>query len=114
MNFKNGEWMRSLFGPECSSKGRICKDCPHLERFENRSFRGYKCLVYGESESKATDWKVSCPACGLIDRSPLPSFLFGMYKHRQRDIWKLKLEIDYLLADKNTLTYVPPDEIALF
>lgn len=47
-----------------------CRDCPHIIRKTwNRTY--YKCLVYGDSNSEATDWRASYPACGLIDK-PFP------------------------------------------
>ena len=47
-----------------------CESCPH---FKKKTFdRTYhKCLVYGESNSEATDWRKSWDACGLIDK-PFP------------------------------------------
>ena len=43
-----------------------CKTCSHLVRHEyNRNY--YKCELYGESSSEATDWKVSYQACGMYN-----------------------------------------------
>ena len=48
----------------------ICGNCPHLKhKFFDRYY--YKCSVYGDSNSEATDWKKSYFACGLIDK-PFP------------------------------------------
>lgn len=45
---------------------RKCKDCPHLVSYTaNRKW--YKCEVYGESSSEATDWRLKWNACGMID-----------------------------------------------
>lgn len=47
-----------------------CENCPHFS--EKRYSRTYhKCLVYGDSNSEATDWRRGYQACGLIDR-PFP------------------------------------------
>jgi hypothetical protein len=48
----------------------FCKDCPHFsEKIYSRTY--FKCLVYGDSASEATDWRKSYVACGLIDK-PFP------------------------------------------
>ena len=48
----------------------ICGNCPHFTRKEwGNVYR--KCLVYGDSNSEATDWRTGYPACGLIDK-PFP------------------------------------------
>lgn len=45
-----------------------CADCEHLIRkVYDRTY--YKCEVYGDSNSEATDWRKSWPACGLIGRT---------------------------------------------
>lgn len=55
--------MHKLFG-EISN--RKCKDCQHLHCYTaNRKW--YKCEVYGESSSEATDWRLKWTACGMID-----------------------------------------------
>lgn len=68
--------MHSLFG---KSPGKRCKDCPHLfRRTYDRAY--YKCDVYGDSCSVATDWAQSWEACGLIDGDH-----WRWYQIRQRD-----------------------------
>lgn len=48
----------------------ICANCPHFAK--KRYDRTYhKCLVYGDSNGEATDWRCGYPACGLIDK-PFP------------------------------------------
>ena len=40
-----------------------CRDCPHLcVNIYDKKY--YKCGVYGNSNSEATDWKISNAACG--------------------------------------------------
>lgn len=48
-----------------------CENCPHFRRkvFDKVYF---KCLVYGNSNSEATDWRSGYTACGLIDK-PFPA-----------------------------------------
>jgi hypothetical protein len=59
------EAMHRIFG---AFVGKTCKDCPHLVRQDYRGFRGYKCEVYGESHSEATDWRRKWTACGAIEQ----------------------------------------------
>ena len=60
------EAMHRIYGTGCGK----CKDCPHIVRkVLDRTY--YKCLVYGDSNSEATDWRLKYPACGLIDK-PFP------------------------------------------
>ena len=48
----------------------MCGDCPHfLEKEYGRKY--FKCRVYGNSNSEATDWRKGYSACGLIDK-PFP------------------------------------------
>ena len=55
--------MHMLFGT-CAD--RKCADCDHLcSRIYDRRY--YKCELYGDSASEATDWAKSWTACGLID-----------------------------------------------
>ena len=57
------EAMHSLFGTDPSHR---CADCDHLcSHLYNRRY--YKCEIYGDSNSEATDWAKSWVACGLID-----------------------------------------------
>ena len=48
----------------------VCRDCEHLFRCEY-SRHYYKCELYGDSRSEATDWRMSYPACGMLNK-PLP------------------------------------------
>lgn len=55
--------MHELFG---EIPDRKCKDCQHICSYTaNRKW--YKCAVYGESSSEATDWRLKWTACGMID-----------------------------------------------
>ena len=48
----------------------LCQNCPHFVKKDwNRKY--HKCLVYGDSNSEATDWRKGYMACGLIDQ-PFP------------------------------------------
>lgn len=48
----------------------LCQNCPHFVKKDwDRTY--HKCLVYGDSNSEATDWRKGYMACGLIDE-PFP------------------------------------------
>ena len=41
-----------------------CADCKHLIKHEwQRTY--FKCEIYGESNSEATDWRMAYVACGM-------------------------------------------------
>ena len=57
--------MYKYFGK--SGSGLKCKDCSNLIRVERGNHRVSKCLVYGDTFSEASDWKISHMACGMIN-----------------------------------------------
>ena len=44
-----------------------CKTCNHLSTY-TRSRKYYKCEVYGNTRSEASDWKTSNRACGMCNK----------------------------------------------
>lgn len=55
--------MHKMFG---DGEGH-CKDCSNLCSYTaNRKW--YKCSVYGESSSEATDWRIGATACGMKNK----------------------------------------------
>lgn len=60
---KKIDLMHKLFG---TVPDRYCKECPHLESY-TASRKWYKCGVYGNTCSEATDWRLKYKACGMID-----------------------------------------------
>ena len=48
--------------------GRRCRACSNLVKVEHGNHRVYKCLVYGDTHSAASDWRISNTACGMINR----------------------------------------------
>lgn len=56
------EMMHKLFGV---NKKNLCKDCEHLIQVTKCSKRLYKCTIYGNTDSEASDWKIHNIACGL-------------------------------------------------
>ena len=81
MNIPKGlrkvEAMYFLFGREGEKK---CISCPHLlrHRWNDRTY--FKCEMYGDSNSEATDWALSWTACGLINGDH-----WRMYQIKARD-----------------------------
>ena len=66
MNVRKIDAMHKYYG---YGVGR-CENCPHFTRkVYSRTYN--KCLVYGDSNSEATDWRCGYTACGLIDK-PFP------------------------------------------
>ena len=59
------EAMHSMFGVFV---GKTCKDCPHLIEHRNHGKGYYKCRIYGDSASEATDWRLKWTACGAFDK----------------------------------------------
>jgi len=56
--------MHRLYG---KTDGKQCKDCDHLIcQIANK--RWYKCSVYGETNSEASDWRLYYTACGLYNK----------------------------------------------
>lgn len=48
--------------------GFHCGDCNHLIKQEGHSRNYYKCECYGLTDSEASDWRLSSPACGLFNK----------------------------------------------
>ena len=49
------------------SPGHRCKECSNLtSHFYDKRY--YKCRVYGESMSEATDWVLKWEACGMFNK----------------------------------------------
>lgn len=72
--------------------GGTCKDCIHLQRMTQRSGKVYyKCELYGDSASEATDWRVGYLACGMINK-PLPALYTPMIDVLKRAPRKLAVE----------------------
>lgn len=63
---KKIDLMHATFGYDV--QGRKCKDCPCLVRVSLTGKAYYKCSVYGESSSTATDWAGKWLACGRFKK----------------------------------------------
>ena len=51
-----------------------CVECCNCERFQRGSRRVYKCMLYGNTNSEASDWNAMSTACKLFNMQhrPLP------------------------------------------
>ena len=66
MTIRKIDLMHREFG---FSPGNKCKTCSNLvSHFYDKRY--YKCSVYGESASEATDWALRWDACGLYNKDP--------------------------------------------
>lgn len=73
---------------EYGTADRTCKGCLHLIRYDSWAGRHYfKCKAYGESNSEATDWRVSYTACGLYNQ-PIKGLypLIERMKHQKKTV----------------------------
>lgn len=59
------EAMYSTFGVFV---GKTCEDCPHMIEHLYHGKRYYKCRIYGDSASEATDWRLKWTACWAFDK----------------------------------------------
>lgn len=48
----------------------LCKECDHLIGIEYHDKHYYKCELYGNRCSEATDWRLSYIACGMFNSVP--------------------------------------------
>ena len=60
MTVRKIELMHRVFGAQ--GDGYYCRDCYHLCSYEAKR-KWYKCEVYGITQSEASDWRLSYPAC---------------------------------------------------
>lgn len=64
-------------------RGYQCRDCSNLKRYEQgRTY--FKCSVYGDSRSAATDWAQSRTACGMFDKEYKGRLIIDVLKHSAR------------------------------
>lgn len=56
------------------SPGHTCGECQNCRRFQEGRRAVYKCMAYGNTNSTASDWRVSYMACKYFDKPcpPLP------------------------------------------
>lgn len=71
------ELMYQQFGKDEKHK---CRDCSNLvyHRY-NRAF--YKCKIYGETHSEASDWRLKYVACGMFNKEYTGNPVINIIKH---------------------------------
>lgn len=88
--------MHKMFGIAANT----CEHCKHLITYDWRDRRYFKCEVYGESNSEATDWRKKYIACGLFNKDTQHHNIYKTLDHttksqvvldgqQQIDIYKL-------------------------
>lgn len=58
--------MHQIYGREMGK----CGDCTNLEECQGHQKVYYKCRLYGDSNSSATDWVKGWQACGMKNKEP--------------------------------------------
>lgn len=74
--------MYATFGID--TQCRRCRECPCLVRVNPTSRPYYKCSVYGQSGSTATDWAGKWLACGRFEKPLEPGGHTVLYMVRGR------------------------------
>ena len=64
MTLRKIDLMHKMFGEIPDKK---CMDCSNLI-YHRMSHKWYKCTVYGDTSSVASDWKISNTACGMFNK----------------------------------------------
>ena len=82
------ELMHSMFG----RSGSKCKDCSHFSEHQ-LSRKYFKCDVYGESASEATDWRANYQSCGLFNKFTAYENVYKMAKTERSEIVDGQLSI---------------------
>lgn len=74
----------------------LCKDCSHFQIHMACSRKVFKCDVYGETSSEASDWRKSYKACGLFNKPWDGISIIEYLKHSPKK--KNDLQIDGQLS----------------
>ena len=78
---KGIELMHEMFGSGHPSNK--CKTCDHLISYTaNRRY--YKCEIYGDTNSEATDWRLKYPSCAMYNMPYSGIPIIEMKKHMPR------------------------------
>lgn len=78
---KKIDLMHATYGVD--AQGRVCKDCPCLVRTQPTQRAHYKCTVYSESASEATDWACKWLACGRFGKTLEPGEYTVMHMRKR-------------------------------
>lgn len=75
---EKAERIYKLFG---RLEGYKCKDCSNFCRITYRDKTYRKCLVYGNTNSDASDWTGKTTACGLFNKDYSGNSVMEIAKH---------------------------------
>lgn len=73
-------WQRFGGGPA----DKQCRDCRNCVRNTPTDRHYWKCLMYGDTNSEATDWRLKWPACGCFDRDSGETPVLDQLKRQPR------------------------------
>ena len=74
-----------------------CSGCENLieHRYDKRY---YKCAVYGETNSEASDWRKSYPACGMKNKEWSGTDMmryFNQKRERPKKDWNVEGQVSF-------------------
>lgn len=58
-----------------------CANCKHFKTYNWRGRNYFKCAIYGDSNSEATDWRKSYIACGLFNKDTNEKKIYKILQH---------------------------------
>ena len=73
--------------------GRRCKDCDNLIKVGAY----YKCLIYGNTHSEASDWKISNTACGMFDKDYIGRSIIELRETQSRSDEQIEGQLSLML-----------------
>ena len=76
------ELMHYQFG---ITPGKMCRECLNLVSYRCRGTNYYKCAVYGETSSEASDWRLKYQACGMFNKEWTGSPIIKLLKHGSKE-----------------------------
>ena len=75
------EAMHEIFG----YANNQCANCKHLITYNWRGRNYFKCEIYGDSNSEATDWRKSYIACGLFNKDTQEKHIYKRLRHKPKE-----------------------------
>ena len=91
------EFMHQLFGS--GNPSDKCGTCDHLVSYK-QSRTWYKCEVYGDTRSEATDWRLKYPSCALYNMPYNGTTGIEIEKHMRKPKEEVQCDGQMSLFDK--------------
>lgn len=65
-----------------------CYECKNCQKSPKGNRTVYKCLIYGDTDSSASDWKASYIACRAFDQDPpeIPVIKLGVARNQEPEL----------------------------